>query len=147
MRRAAQILATLFYVGHAPFVPASFGAGAALLIYWFLLPESPVFEPLVAAALVALAVLSSGVAEARYGRDGKQIVIDEVAGMFVSLLLLPRSSVVFLAAFVAFRVLDVLKPFPAGRAQRLPGGWGVVADDIFAGLYTNIFIRLVLLLG
>ena len=133
-------------MGHVPIVPATFGAGVAVLVYWFLMPESVVVESVVTVVLIPLAVFTSGVAEERYGRDGRQIVIDEVVGMFVSLLLLPRASVVFLAAFVAFRVFDVLKPFPAGRLQRLPGGWGVVADDIFAGVYANIFMRLLLLL-
>ncbi|KPJ59446.1 MAG: hypothetical protein AMJ46_11015 [Latescibacteria bacterium DG_63] len=147
MKKISEVLATVFYVGYVPFVPATFGAGVGALVYWFIMPESGVVELVVTVVLISLAVLTSGVAEARYGRDGRQIVIDEVAGMFVSLLLLPRTSVVVLAAFVAFRVFDILKPFPAGRLQKLPGGCGVVADDIFAGIYANIFVRILLLFG
>jgi phosphatidylglycerophosphatase A len=147
MRRIAEVVAAVFYVGHIPVVPATFGAGVGVLAFWFLVPESGLVGLVVTAVLVPLAILTSGLAEERYGRDGRQIVIDEVVGMFVSLLFLPKTSVVFLAAFVAFRVFDVLKPFPAGRSQKLPGGWGVVADDIFAGVYANIFIRILLLFG
>ncbi len=147
MRRIAEIVASVFYVGHVPIVPATFGAGVGALVFWFLVPESGPAGPIVAVVLVPIAVLTSGLAEQRYGPDGRQIVIDEVAGVFVSLLFLPKTAVIFVAAFVAFRVFDVLKPFPAGRAQRLPGGWGVVVDDIFAGIYANIFIRILLLFG
>jgi phosphatidylglycerophosphatase A len=147
VRKAAYILASVLYVGHVRFIPATFGAGVGALVYWLLMPESVGVELGITVLLFFLAVLSSGVAEERYGHDGRQIVIDEVVGMFVSLLFLPRTSVVFVAAFVAFRVFDVLKPFPAGRLQRLPGGWGVVADDIFAGIYANILIRVLLLFG
>lgn len=96
---------------------------------------------------MAVAVITSGKAEERYGKDARCIVIDEVAGMFISLCFLPRSALVFLLAFVGFRIFDVLKPFPAGRLQRLPGGWGVVADDVFAGIYTNIVIRILVSIG
>jgi len=152
MRKAAEIIATAFYIGYAPIVPATFGAAFGALLFWLAVPQSIAAQLLVTIALIILAVIVSGRAEEKYGRDGRQIVIDEVAGMFVSLcFLFPAGSLknpwVLLAAFVAFRVFDVLKPFPAGRSQRLPGGWGVVADDVVAGIYANILVRVLLMTG
>jgi phosphatidylglycerophosphatase A len=147
MKKMAEVVATAFYVGYAPIVPATFGAALGAIVYWFVMPQSVATETLVTLAVIFLAIVTSGKAEEKYGKDGRRIVIDEVAGMFVSLcFLVPRgtskSFLVFLAAFVVFRVFDILKPFPANRLQKLPGGWGVVADDVFAGIYTNVLIRI-----
>jgi phosphatidylglycerophosphatase A len=68
------------------------------------------------------------------------IVIDEVAGMMLSMVVLPRTVGVLLVAFFCFRFLDIVKPFPAGRAQSLPGGLGVMVDDLIAGAYTLLLI-------
>jgi phosphatidylglycerophosphatase A len=147
MKRIAEVVATAFYVGYSPVVPATFGAGFGAIVYWFLMPQSTATESLVTVGVIILAIITSGKAEEKYGKDGRRIVIDEVAGMFVSLCFLPKRIPVFLAAFVAFRVFDVLKPFPANRLQKLPGGWGVVADDVFAGIYTNFLIQILLATG
>jgi phosphatidylglycerophosphatase A len=147
MKKIAEIIATTFYVGYAPIVPATFGAAFGAIVFWFFVPFSFVTQFLVTVVLIVTAVITSGEAEKKYGKDARCIVIDEVAGMFVSLCFLPRSAMVFLAAFVAFRVFDVLKPFPVNRLQKLPGGWGVVADDVFAGIYTNVLIRILIAAG
>jgi len=104
-----------------------------------------------AAVLLALflpvSIWASHCGERAYGRDAGPIVVDEVVGMALSLLFLPAGAGPALLAFVLFRVFDIVKPFPAGRAQNLPGGWGVVADDVMAGLYANLAARLVLRLA
>lgn len=147
MKKIAEVIASVFYIGYAPVVPATFGAGFGAIAYWFLMPQSTATESLVTVGVIILAIITSGKAEEKYGKDGRRIVIDEVAGMFVSLCFFPKRALVFLAAFVVFRVFDVLKPFPANRLQKLPGGWGVVADDVFAGIYTNVLIRILLAIG
>jgi phosphatidylglycerophosphatase A len=73
-------------------------------------------------------------------KDPGQVVIDEVAGMLLSVLLLPRTPAVLLAAFVLFRLLDIVKPFPAGWSQKLSGGIGVMLDDLIAGAYTLVLL-------
>jgi len=74
------------------------------------------------------------------GKDPGAIVIDEVAGMILSVLLLPRTTSVLVVGFLLFRVFDVVKPFPAGVSQRLPGGLGVMIDDVIAGLYVLVVL-------
>lgn len=68
------------------------------------------------------------------------IVIDEVAGMMLSVLVLPRTIPILIVAFLCFRALDIVKPFPARQAQSLPGGVGVMVDDLAAGAYTLVLI-------
>jgi phosphatidylglycerophosphatase A len=68
-------------------------------------------------------------------------VLDEVVGMLVSLLWLPSSWVVYLAAFVAFRAFDIVKLWPTNRFERFPGGWGIMADDVMAGVYANVVLQ------
>ncbi len=89
----------------------------------------------VIAGLIPVAIIISHIMEKYYGEDASCIVIDEVVGMQITLLLSPVTLRAGLVGYVLFRIFDIAKPFPAGRSQRLPGGVGVVVDDILAGLY------------
>jgi len=81
--------------------------------------------------------------EKRYGEDPSCVVIDEVVGMQVILVGAGEVTLgAVVAVFLLFRVFDIAKPFPAGRSQRLPRGWGVVADDVFAGIYARAVLML-----
>ena len=93
-----------------------------------------------------LGVWSATQAEKKWGHDNGKIVIDEVAGMWISLLFLPKTWVVFLIAFFMFRAMDIIKPLGARQIQKLPGGWGVVADDVLAGIYTNVLGQIVIMI-
>jgi phosphatidylglycerophosphatase A len=98
-------------------------------------------------AVVVAGVWSGGVAEHHFGRtDPGQVVIDEVAGMLVTLFLNPVGWPGAACGFLLFRVADILKPFPARRLERLPGGLGIMADDVMAGLYANLALRVILAL-
>lgn len=95
--------------------------------------------------VAAVGVAAASQAESAYGRrDPGVIVIDETAGMLLTLAAVPVGVGGALAGFFAFRLFDVVKPFPARRAERLPGGWGVMADDLVAGLYAQALLRLLL---
>ena len=84
----------------------------------------------------------AGAAEKAFGsHDDKRIVIDEIAGYLVAAAWLPHTFAVAVTAFVLFRFFDVAKPLFIRSSQRLPGGWGIVADDILAGIVTNVIIR------
>jgi phosphatidylglycerophosphatase A len=146
MRRLAVWLATGFGVGFIPFAPASWASlGTALC----LLPFLPRLDPWILAAvilpLIPLGVWAAGEAERSLGHDARPIVIDEVAGMLLAVWGVPlggRPIVMLALAFVLFRCLDIWKPFPIRSSQRLPGGWGVMVDDILAGGATNVLLRL-----
>jgi phosphatidylglycerophosphatase A len=94
-------------------------------------------------AVIALGIWSSNKVEPIWGKDHNRVVIDEVAGMFISLLFVPVTMSYILTAFILFRFFDIVKPLFIRRLESLPGGWGVMADDILAGAYTNIIIQAV----
>jgi phosphatidylglycerophosphatase A len=99
----------------------------------------------VCGVLVVAGAWSARLAERALGvEDPGPVVIDEVVGMLVSLLFLPGTWPVMVAAFIAFRVFDIVKPWPAGRLEDVPGGWGVMADDVMAGVYANLTIQILL---
>lgn len=148
MRRLAVPVATLFGVGRLPIAPATW---ASFVVALALVPFRAALTPWIAAAAAAVltpvAIAASHEAERTLGHDAKPIVIDEVVGMLVGAIgLAPRAGAGGLAGlaalFLLFRVFDIAKPWPVGRAQALPGGWGVVADDLLAGVYTAVALRL-----
>lgn len=143
MARAAVWFATAGYVGLAPVAPGTWGAAVGVcLLLLVRLAAAPALEALLLAVVLAGGVWSATLAERRYGRrDPGAIVIDEVAGMLITLFWIPVTGIGLLAGFAAFRVFDIVKPFPVGAAERLPAGWGVMADDVMAGLYAYVTVR------
>ncbi|MYB55908.1 MAG: phosphatidylglycerophosphatase A, partial [Gemmatimonadetes bacterium] len=87
-------------------------------------------------------VYTSGACEKAWGKDPKYVVIDEFVGFFVTVSLLPQSVLVGIVGFVVFRILDIIKPPPARQVEALPGGWGIVADDVIAGIYGQMILWL-----
>jgi phosphatidylglycerophosphatase A len=134
LKNLARFIATLGPVGSTPIAPATAGSAVVALAGYFIPVPALWVALLLILACTALAVWSAGTAELSLGHDAKPIVIDEVVGQSLALLFVPHSPLAFFAAFVLFRVFDVLKPLGAREIQRLPGGWGVVADDVIAGL-------------
>ena len=100
---------------------------------------------LITAGIIVIGIWSANVVEAIWGKDHGRVVIDEVAGMCISLLLLPVTWQYVLAALVLFRFFDIAKPLFIRRLESLPGGWGVMFDDIVAGIYANLLLQIVLL--
>src|SRR6185312_1334157 len=144
MRAIALACATVLGVGYAPIAPGTFGSAAGLLLWW-LLPASPAVQAAAIAALFVLGSWSGTVAERHFGKtDPGQVVLDEVMGMLITLWLNPVGWMGVLGAFLLFRIADVIKPYPANRLERLPGGAGVMADDGMAAIYANIALRLAL---
>ena len=114
-----------------------------VLVYLLLQHLSyPIFIGIVVLISVS-GIFIAGEAEKLYGKkDCSCIVIDEIAGMLTTLVLLPQGIGFLLAGFIAFRIFDILKPFPAGLAERrLRGGWGIMMDDILAGVYAGLVVR------
>lgn len=129
-------------VGYVPVAPGTFGSVVGLLI-WYVLPVSLPAQGAAIAAVVVVGSWSGTIAERQFGRvDPGYVVIDEVAGMLVTLFLVPVSWIGLIVAFLLFRLFDIVKPYPAKRLERLRGGLGIVADDIMAGVYANLALRL-----
>lgn len=140
----ARAVATFGFIGHLPAAPGTWGAAAALLLWLGIHPSGLVF----AIALCVVLVVGTWAAhrvEPIYGHDGHQVVIDEVAGALIAVAGLAVSPWIGLAGFVLFRFFDIVKPPPIYQIQALPGGWGVMMDDVFAGIAANLVLRLILL--
>lgn len=135
--RLALLIATVFGAGYSPIAPGTAGSAVTVLILW-LVPFSRAGLVLFLVAVVVVGTWAAHVAERKIGgKDPGAIVIDEVAGMTLSVVAfpLPLTPGVLIAGFVLFRIFDVLKPPPARESQRFTGGLGVMIDDLIAGLY------------
>lgn len=145
--RIARALSTCLWTGYFPVAPGTVGSLLAVLLYLFV---PALQQPAVLAAAVALSAVigiwSGGVMEERVGEDPPEVTLDELSGQWLALLMLPAGVVPALLAFLFFRLYDILKPGPVDMAQRLPGGWGIMADDLLAGILANLSVRLLLLL-
>ena len=143
MKRLALFLATCGYVGYAPIAPGTFGSAAGVALFYAVRAAgSPTIELAIIGIVLLVGLWSGTVAEEHFGgTDPGPVVIDEVAGMLITLMLLPVNTTGVITGFVLFRILDVIKPWPAGRFEALPGGLGVMADDTMAALYGNVIMR------
>jgi len=142
--RLAVFVCTFGYVGYFPIAPGTAGSIAGLAIYG-LLRWAGAGWALDAALIVLLftaGVWSGTHAERHFGTtDPGPGVIDEVVGMLITLVFLPISWKIAIAGFFVFRVLDVVKPYPANRFERLHGGLGMMADDVMSAVYSNLVLQ------
>jgi phosphatidylglycerophosphatase A len=143
MRRLALFISTFGYVGYAPVAPGTFGSAAGLAVFYAVRSTGSLPVELTAiVVLFAIGIWSGTVAEHHFGGvDPGPIVLDEVVGMLITLCLLPVNGLGAFVGFLIFRVLDVIKPFPSARFEKLPGGLGVMADDGMAAIYGNLIMR------
>jgi phosphatidylglycerophosphatase A len=140
----AKLVATFFGAGYSPIAPGTCGSLIALVIIWFLIPAFFYILIPISIGLILISVWSATRAEEFFGKDGSPIVIDEVAGMVISLIFVSKDLKLFGLAFLLFRFFDIVK-LPPGRAmERIKGGWGVTLDDVAAGIYANISLHLII---
>ena len=144
-----EFVATGWFLGKAPIAPGTFGTLLGIPIaylVWLLFDYYWPAAVLFVAGFIIFAIWTAGRAEAAIGgKDPGSIVIDEVAGYLITLFALPFSIKAAIAGFFLFRLFDILKPFPAGTLdRRVSGGTGIVADDLAAGIYAHIALRIFL---
>jgi phosphatidylglycerophosphatase A len=145
MRVVALALATSLGVGFIPYAPGTFGSAAGLLLWW-LLPNSWLVQAAAIVLVFLVGTWSGNVAEHHFGAsDPPPVVIDEVMGMWITLLLNPVGWQGAVIGFLLFRLFDVIKPYPADRLEHLRGGVGVMADDGMAAVYANVALRAIIL--
>ena len=143
---ATKLFASALFSGYSPIASGTMGSAVALAFYFI-----PGFESVAIISTSILVVFTLGIKaatimEQRYGHDPAEVTIDEVVGMWISLFLLPKKILLALAAFVLFRLLDIIKPPISRRFDRMHGGIGIMMDDVIAGIYANIILQLTLLI-
>jgi len=141
-------LATGFGSGLAPYAPGTMGTLVGVVICLLCLPLPWPLRLLTVLALLALSIYIAERAEIIYQKkDDQRIVIDEIIGFQVTMLPVAINVLYLCVGFVLFRIFDILKPFPIANLQRLPGGWGVVIDDVAAGIYAGAVMILLIFFG
>ena len=134
----SEWLATCFKIGHLPIAPGTWGSLAAVIGWWLWLQY---LDPLVFIVLIitifTIGVFATNIIIDHTGeKDPSRVVIDEMAGQWLGLLMLPDGMLYIAGAFILFRFLDILKPWPIRQLEQFPKGWGVMLDDMLAGLLT-----------
>jgi phosphatidylglycerophosphatase A len=148
MRVMARVIATFFGLGFFPLAPGTIASLAAVLLYRFVLANLPwPYLVLFLLVLMVLGVMSStAYARELREKDPRKIVIDEACGQILVLVLVPPAWPALTLSFFLFRFFDIIKPYPVSRAERLPGGWGIMADDLVAGGMAKILVHVYLFL-
>jgi phosphatidylglycerophosphatase A len=146
MKRAAdlasRVIATAFGSGYSPFAPGTAGSAVGVLLFWPLASVGWLWQIAAVAAVFFVGVVAAGRVARSVGlEDPGIVVVDEVAGQWLTLVGLPFTPAVAVAGFLLFRVMDVVKPWPARDLERLHGGWGIMADDIAAGALAHLALR------
>jgi phosphatidylglycerophosphatase A len=161
----ARLFATGLFVGYVPWASGTLGTLLGLAVF-FIPGAQTILLALIGIGLVVGTITSGIVARAeghrlskiaeqfksRFQPDGHPhpdpsiVVIDEVVGMWIALVAVPREMVPVILAFILFRLFDIIKPAPAHQLEHLPGGWGIMLDDVVAGIYANLAVH-VLVLG
>lgn len=136
-----KYIATLGFIGYLPYAPGTFGSAAALLLVMLIRP-SDLNILIVLPTLFFLGIITSHNTEKLLGKDSGHIVIDELCGYLISVIFVPKTFGHLLAAFILFRAFDILKPPPIRKVEEMvPGGAGIMLDDVMAGIYANVCLQ------
>ncbi len=142
-----KLIGSGLYTGYIPFAPGTFGSLLALAIYYLI----PGFEKPPVLIFFIITFIFAGIYignkfEKIYGKDPSECTIDEFVGMWISLLFVPKNILIIIFVFICWRILDIIKPYPAKEFEELNGGLGIVSDDIVSSVYTLIIIQIFLYL-
>ena len=145
MIKLHKLIATVLGIGYVGKGGGTLAA-VALCIIWILVPAGSItyyWQVFITIFIFVIGIWSGNKVEALWGKDSSKVVIDEVAGMIVSLLFVPVTIKYVLTALVLFRFFDIAKPLFIRKMEVFPKGWGVMADDLLAGVYANIILQLI----
>ncbi len=137
-----KVIGSGLFTGFIPIASGTFASFVALLI--FLIPgfENPTILMLVISVLIVIGVRIADKFESIYGKDPKQFTLDEFIGMWITLLFIPKKIWFLIPAFLIWRLMDIIKLYPAKKIETIKGGWGVILDDVLLGLYSFMIIQI-----
>lgn len=143
MKRLALLVATSGGAGYSPIAPGTAGSAVGVVIFWFTRHWPLAWQAALLLVISLVGTWAGSVAAEHFGReDPGQVVVDEVAGQLLTLIATGASLPGMVLGFFVFRALDIVKPWPANRFERLPGGVGIMADDLMAGVYGNLALQI-----
>ena len=148
MKNLIRFISSGGFSGYFPIAPGTFASLVMVGILFIFGVSNPITLSSIAIVLFISGVYVGNHIEKELGKDPSIVVIDEMAGMTLSLLFLPKKLLIWFIAFLLFRLFDIFKPFPVRRFESFKGGWGIMLDDIGAGIYTivimNLFVKIIL---
>ncbi len=146
MRFLTLSVTTFLGIGYLPIMPGTYASLSVIITYSFALGETSFyFQISIILFLFLIGTIFSTKAETIFDKkDPKPVVIDEVVGQMISVFLVSSRILPLAIGFILFRVFDVLKPFPCFQAQKMKGGLGVMLDDVFAGIWANLILRVIM---
>lgn len=139
----ARLIGNFFFLGRSPFIPGTVGTLGGLLLYY------PLRNNIVIHAITMVIVFIVGTWSARQmcvklsNNDPQEVVIDEVVGMLITLFLIPCSFTTVIIGFFLFRIFDIIKPSPIRNLEKIKNGYGVMLDDVLAGVFANIVLQII----
>lgn len=141
-----KIVGSGLFTGYIPIASGTFGSLVAIVIY-----SIPGFEQLqiILPSIVILFIYGVFVStkfEKVFGKDPSQCTVDEIVGTWIALIAIPKTFLLIITSFLIWRVLDIIKPFPARSSEKLSGGWGIMIDDVISGIYSLILVHLIVYL-
>lgn len=139
-----RLIATGLYVGYIPPCPGTYGALQGILLYTLFMNFHFLFHGLLLLCITFLGVVSSGrISDLKGEKDPDEVIVDEIAGAYLAVL--GKTTLLELTlVFIVFRIIDIAKPFPMRKIEALRGGWGIMFDDLFAGIITNLVVTLLM---
>ncbi len=146
MKKAHDLIATVFGLGYVPFAPGTVGSLAGL-VPCLALHRNTAMHAIAFVILFAAGVISAGKVEAKSGcKDPSFVVIDEFACIFAVFLFVPLKPFIILTGFILYRLFDIVKIPPMRSVEKLGGGWGIMLDDLISAIYANLTLQALLFL-
>lgn len=151
MKPIYKIFLTALGAGYSPFAPGTCGAIIACVVLWLLeiygissTTTTPIIYIGIIIITMIIGIIATNALESEWGKDPSKVVIDEVVGMWITMLFVPLTWLNLLIGFVLFRFFDIVKPFGIRKIEKLPSGVGVMADDMLAGIFANICLLIII---
>ena len=141
-----KLIGSGFYTGYIPLASGTFGSIVALLIYWVPGFENPVIMFPAIIVFTAYGIYVGNKFDKKYGKDPAECTVDEMVGQWIALLYVPKTIIFSIVVFFMWRFFDIVKPFPARKLEYLPGGLGIMIDDVISAFYSLILVHLVLII-
>ena len=141
-----KLIGSGFYTGYIPLASGTFGSIVALLIYWVPGFENPVIMFPAIIVFTAYGIYVGNKFDKKYGKDPAECTVDEMVGQWIALLYVPKTILFSIVVFFVWRFFDIVKPFPARKLEYLPGGIGIMIDDVISAFYSLILVHLVLII-
>ena len=145
--RLYRMIASVFYIGYLPVAHGTLGSLASLVLYYFICHDAVIMAAVILIVII-LGFMTAGRVEKMFGeKDPGEIVIDEFAGMLISLYRLPPTMGYVVTGFLLFRFFDIVKPKPIQNLEKIKGSMGIMSDDIIAGVYANMILQVVYIIN